>query len=86
MKRRLCLLAFSLTLIGGAAVRGQTPDATDAKLLELVKALQVGTAQLAENQEKIDSKIAALAETIRLARVEASRTGRPPPPPPKPKK
>jgi ABC-type transporter MlaC component len=76
MKRTLLVLAFIVMLIAASAVHAQTPEVADVqKVLELVKALQAGQAQISDNQGKIDAKIAALVETIRVAKIEASRGG-----------
>jgi hypothetical protein len=54
--------------------RGQAPDASDEqKLLALVKEVQAQQAQIAENQSKIDAKLAEIAETLRVARIFTSR-------------
>ena len=85
MKQRLLALALSATLTRASAVYGQTPHTGDAqKILELVKELQVQQRQIDDNQGKIDAKIAELAETIRVARIEASRDGGRHKPPPHP--
>jgi hypothetical protein len=56
---------------------GQTPQANqnDQQVLALVKDVQAQQAQLIANQAKIDSKLADLAETIRIARIYSSRSG-----------
>lgn len=63
----LTLLFFSL----GAA---QTSDPREEEqLLALVKEVQAQQAQIADNQAKIDSKLAEVAETIRVARIYSKR-------------
>jgi hypothetical protein len=67
----------------------QTSPAETPQLLPLVKELQIQQTQIADNQTKIDSKIADLAEAVRIARIYASRLGgahKPFIPPPVPKK
>ena len=74
MKRNLVAVIFSITLIAASAIRGQAPDASDEqKLLALVKEVQAQQMQIADNQAKIDAKLAEIAETIRVARIFTSR-------------
>ena len=42
----------------------------------MIKEVQAQQAEIAENQAKIEEKLAALAETIRVARIYSSRGGR----------
>ena len=84
MKSRFCLLALFIVLMRTSASQAQAPQTTDAqRVLEVVKALQVSQAQINDNQAKINAKIADLAETIRVAKIEASRSGEKHIPPPK---
>ena len=67
----LLLPATLLIIPFGAA---QTPDANqEQKLLALIKDVQTQQAQLAENQAKIEEKLAQVAETIRTARIYTKR-------------
>ena len=53
---------------------GQTPDANqEQKLLALIKEVETQQAQLAENQAKIEEKLAEVTETIRAARIYSKR-------------
>ncbi len=53
---------------------GQTPDANqEQKLLALIKEVQTQQAQLAENQAKIEEKLAEVAEAVRTARIYSKR-------------
>ena len=73
MKRNLVAVIFSITLIA-SAIRGQAPDANgEQRLLALVKEVQAQQAQIADNQVKIDAKLAEIAETLRLARIFTAR-------------
>jgi hypothetical protein len=61
-------------------------DAQDppSPIFQMVNALKRQQTQLADNQNKIDEKIADLGEAIRVARIFMSRAGgkhKPPPPP-----
>ena len=51
-------------------------SASDQQALRLVKEIQAQQITIAENQAKIDAKVAALAEEIRVARIFASRGGK----------
>jgi cytochrome c-type biogenesis protein CcmH/NrfF len=65
----LCLifLPFSVDL-------AQTPDAKqEEQLLALTTQIRAQQAQIAENQAKIDSKLAELAASIRVARIYSKR-------------
>jgi hypothetical protein len=74
MKRSLLAAALSITLIGASATRGQEPNANGKqKLLTLVKEVRAQQAQIADNQARIDSKLAEIAEAIRIARIYVSR-------------
>ena len=69
----LALLAPGLLLVMSFSA-AQTPDANqEQKLLALIKEVQAQQAQLAENQAKIEEKLADVAETIRTARIYTKR-------------
>jgi hypothetical protein len=63
----LFLLVASLTV-----AQMPQPD-QEQKLLALIKDVQTQQAQLAENQGKIEEKLAAVTETVRTARIYAKR-------------
>jgi hypothetical protein len=73
MKRVLVLALLSVTLLATSASRGQAPEASDEKLLSLLKEVQAQQTQIVENQGKIEAKLAQIAETIRVARIFTSR-------------
>ena len=69
------------TLISLFAVlpfRGAEPTAAkqDEQLAALVKELQAQNAAISQNQGAIEAKLATVAETVRIARIYASRAGR----------
>ena len=67
-------MLFSATLLVVSSSVAQTPDSNDEKkLLALTKEVQAQQAQIADNQAKIDTKLADLAEAIRQARIYAKR-------------
>jgi len=75
--KHLCLgILLAITFLGLTASPAQTPAPTssDQELLALVKEVQAQQVQIAANQTKIDTKLAELAETIRVARIYSSRS------------
>lgn len=71
MKRFLIATFICLGLSSGIA---QTPDAQQQEqLLALVKQVQAQQAQIADNQGKIDSKLAEVIESVRVARIYSKR-------------
>ncbi len=74
MKRILFALLAPGTLLVMSFSAAQTPDTNqEQKLLALIKEVQTQQAQLAENQAKIEEKLAEVAETIRTARIYTKR-------------
>ena len=72
MKRVFLLLTPALLFVSVSFA--QTPDASqEAQLLALVKEVQTQQAQLAENQAKIEEKLATITETVRSARIYTKR-------------
>ena len=76
------LLMKKLTLLGALAlfatsIGAQSPVTDDPKMVEaLLKEVQAQQIVIADNQAKIDAKLAAVAEAIRIARIYGSRGGR----------
>jgi outer membrane lipoprotein-sorting protein len=70
----LCVIALlTLLLTSGSA---QEPAANnDQRLLALIKEVQTQQVQITANQDKIDTKVAEIAEAIRVARIFAGRGG-----------
>ena len=69
------LLLLTIALLGVSAGVAQTPDANqEAKLLALITEVQTQQAQMAENQKKIEEKLADIGETVRVARIFAGRS------------
>jgi hypothetical protein len=85
MKRNLIVPVLCITLFGSSVIQGQGPGPRDeANVLALVQELKVRQVQIADNQAKIDAKLADLEESIRTARIFVGRTGGPhKPAPPK---
>jgi ABC-type transporter Mla subunit MlaD len=77
MKRLPALTAvFSLALLV-AAPAAEAPDANQQvqQVLAVAKEVRGQQAAIAENQEKIDAKLATIAESLRQARIYSSRSG-----------
>jgi hypothetical protein len=76
------LLMKKLTLFGGlvllaTSISAQSPAANEQEeVVAMMKEVQAQQLQIADNQAKIDEKLATLAEAIRVARIYGSRGGR----------
>ena len=71
--------AFGVAVLAGAALSpthssGQAAS-DDAALTALLNDLTAQQATLADNQTKIDAKLASAAENVRVARIYVSRGG-----------
>ncbi len=66
-----CLALASLSLL--RAAEPATPQ--DQQVAAALKEIQTQQAQIAENQAKIEAKMAAIAEAVRVAKIYASRAG-----------
>jgi hypothetical protein len=75
MKRIFLLAALYSTTLVQANPAGNANANPEQALLQAVKEVQAQQALIAENQTKIDQQIAALTETLRLARIYSSRSG-----------
>ena len=68
---------FGALALFAASIGAQSPAPPDQKQLEaLFKVVQDQQIQMAENQAKIDAKLTALGEAVRVARIYSSRGGR----------
>lgn len=72
---------FIATLAVAAAtvsLPAQAPqiDEKRQQLAAIIKEIKAQQSEMAANQAKIDEKVAALAETVRVSRIFASRGGR----------
>jgi outer membrane lipoprotein-sorting protein len=77
MKRFLSSAALATAAILVVSASAQTsPSKEEQQLLELIKDVQAQQAQIADNQGKIDAKMADLGETIRVARLFAGKAGK----------
>lgn len=66
-----CLLALLVT--APAAEPSKENEREQQQLVALAKEVQAQQAAIAENQTKIDAKLAAIAEALRQARIYSSR-------------
>ena len=72
--KKLSLLGALVLL--ATSIGAQSPGADDKNQADILLAeLQAQQSQIAANQAQIDSKLATLAEAIRVARIYASRSG-----------
>ena len=68
----IALLLILLAVISGPAQTSKNDDAQ--QLLALIKEVQAQQVQIADNQAKIEAKLAELAESVRVARIYSSRS------------
>ncbi len=75
--KQLAAIAF-ISLFAVLPFRGAEPTAVkqDEQLAALVKELQAQNAAISQNQVAIEAKLATIVETVRVARIYASRAGR----------
>ncbi|MEY2488749.1 MAG: hypothetical protein QOC70_691 [Verrucomicrobiota bacterium] len=79
MKRLPALIAFFSLALLVTAPGTEAPSANqqqEQQVLAVVKEVQTQQVAIAENQAKIDAKLATIAEYLRLARIYASRGGK----------
>jgi hypothetical protein len=77
MKRLPALTVFFSLLLLMAARAAEAPNASqpEQQILAAVREVQNQQVAIAENQAKIDAKVAAMAEILRIARIYSTRTG-----------
>lgn len=77
MKRLPALTAFFSILLLLTASAAEAPNASqpEQQILAAVREVQNQQVTIAENQAKIEAKVAAIAETLRVARIYSSRAG-----------
>jgi len=76
MKILPALIAACVIGFGAGASAAEPPKESDRdqqQLLAVSKEVQDQVAAIADNQKKIDEKIATIAEALRLARIYSSR-------------
>lgn len=80
MKRLSALSAFGAFLLVSALVApaSEAPTASQQQVdqvLALAKEVQIQQATIADNQAKIEARLAAIAENLRIARIYSTRGG-----------
>jgi hypothetical protein len=75
----VCFITIATALVWPARAQDKS-----AQLIAAVNALKQQEAEIADNQGKLDQKIAEVGETVRVARIFMSRAGGKHKPPPKP--
>jgi hypothetical protein len=76
MKRTLCLTLISAGFLAIMPSARPQEHGNEEKLLALIKEVQAQQAQIADNQGKIDQKLAEVADSLREARIFAGRGGK----------
>lgn len=74
MKALLPLACLFATAV--AKLNADPASAQDQQIAAAIKEIQTQQAQIAENQTKIDAKLATVVEAVRVARIYSSRGGR----------
>ena len=67
-----CLFA---SLVPAPAAEPSKESERDQQVVAVAKEIQAQQALIAENQTKIDAKLAKIAEVLRLAKIYTSRSG-----------
>lgn len=77
MKRPSTLIIlFSLALLVAApGAEGPSTQQQEQQIITVAKQVQDQQAAIADNQVKIEAKLAAIAENLRVARIYSSRGG-----------
>ena len=79
MKRLPALTAFLSLALLVPAPAGEAPSASqqaEQQVLAVAKEVQSQQLAIAENQAKIETKLATIAESLRVARIYSSRGGK----------
>ncbi|MFL6514610.1 MAG: hypothetical protein ACJ8M1_06250 [Chthoniobacterales bacterium] len=76
MKTTLSFAIATLALLVSSGSAQNPAAQNEQRLLALVQDVQAQQSQIASNQDKIDAKLAEVAEAIRLARIFAGRGGK----------
>ncbi len=76
MKQIAIALLAALAVTASSNAQAPTAQAQqDQQVLAVIREIQTQQAAIADNQSKIEAKIAALAEAVRVARIYSSRSG-----------
>ena len=74
MNRIAALTCLTIILIGGLNA-AEPVNPQEQQLLSVIKEIQAQQTAMAENQAKIDAKLATVGEAVRVARIFSSRGG-----------
>ena len=74
--RHTLLLLLALTLFGLNSSSAQAPAVNPRDLDNLIQEVRSQQAQIVDNQNKIDAKMADVTETVRVARLFAGKAGK----------
>jgi HAMP domain-containing protein len=71
---KILSVLIAVVVLSGSAFSAEAPaDRDQQQLAALAKEVQAQQAAIADNQKKIDEKMTAIAEALRLARIYAGR-------------
>jgi hypothetical protein len=74
--KKLLILASVALFAGVTGAQSPANDEQQRQLEAMLRQVQAQQIQIADNQAKIEAKLATLAESIRVARLYSSRGGR----------
>ena len=69
------LVLIPLAFLSAAPLRAAENTKAEQDLIAVVKDIQAQQKQIAENQAKVEQKLAIVAEAVRVARIYSSRAG-----------
>jgi hypothetical protein len=75
MKQLAVITLLTVSLLGSSRA-AEPAKPQEQQLLAAIKQIQDQQALIAENQAKIETKLATVAEAVRVARIYSSRTGK----------
>lgn len=67
--------ALFMAILATVVLEAQTSQAEQQELIDRVQELQIQQVQIADNQTRAESRLGELKETVRVARIYASRMG-----------
>jgi len=75
MKPIALIASLALALAPGATAADPATQ-PEQQMLAVIKEIQAQQAAMAENQAKIEARLATVTETVRIAKIYSSRGGR----------
>jgi hemolysin activation/secretion protein len=73
--KRFAILVAVIACVPGTQVLAEPANPAEQQLANAIREIQTQQAQIAENQAKIEAKLATIAEAVRVARIYSSRAG-----------